>query len=111
MNHRIEKKLSKRIAQILPNEFKDAWVCDETGCLHVGGGLDYWGEGQDAHSVLASFASLCGGGYEWYGIFGFYPEGHAFEHYPYPDQKRKTGKRIIEVAQLIASSELSKATN
>jgi len=102
MNPRIEKKLSKRLIQILPEMYRDAWKCDETHVMCVGGGTDYWGEGQDAYTVLEDFTGINQGGYCWFGLWGFYPDGHRFERYPVPDKKKQTGKRIIEIAKIIA---------
>lgn len=102
VNHRIEKKLSQRLVEILPEWYRDAWKCEETQVMCTGGGTDYWGEGMDAYTVYENFIGADGGGYEWSGIWGFYPEGHELEHYPLHDKKRLTGKRIIEIAKMIA---------
>lgn len=59
---RLEKKLSKRLCEIAPNLFKDAWVDNdvmESACgagvstsnaMMIGGGIDYWGEANDAYT-------------------------------------------------------------
>lgn len=101
MNPRIEKKLSKRLVELLPKTYHYlAWKCNSSQVFHVGGGVDYWGEGQDSYTVLKDFA-FGQSPYEWLGMFGFYPEGHRFAHYPIHDKRRRTGKRIIEIAKLI----------
>lgn len=92
MNARQIKKLSKRLVQIAPVLFKDAWQdFDEpmeqsykeghnmSGCYYVGGGLDYWGEGMDAYTVWEYWES----NFYWIGPFDAYPEGH--EHAGFPD--------------------------
>lgn len=62
MNPRQEKKLSKRICQILPHVFRYAWVDDErmesswirgvstSHCLCIGGEPDYWGEASESYT-------------------------------------------------------------
>ena len=109
---RIIKKLSKRLAEILPKRYCDHWVDDDVmegaydnntrvkGCLMIGGGVDYWGEGQDAFTICTDFSDR----YEWMGMFGFYPDGHQFEYWPVIDPKKRTGKRLIDIAKLIAAN-------
>jgi len=99
MKERIIKKLSKRIIEILPGDYQDAWVCCDRGWC-IGGELDYWGEGTDDYTVLEDFK--WNASYEWSGIFGFYPAWHQLAGYPIHDHKRKTGQRLIEVARLLA---------
>ena len=107
MNARIEKKLSKRLAQWCPNLFKDAWILDDevselaytqgskiTHCYHVGGELDYWGEGQDAFSVWEYWLAT----WDWQGDFPNYPAGHEFEHYPDTSGFKPTTKNLINLA-------------
>lgn len=103
MKRRIEKKLSKRIAQILPDHYSHSWKCEYTQMICVGGEVNYWGEGQDEYSVYEEFRM----NYPWFALWGFYPEGHRFEHYPVHDKKRATGKRLIEVANIIKQRELA----
>lgn len=92
MKARIEKKLSKKLTELLPETYSDAWQgCSSepselasrqgscvSGLMYVGGGLDYWGEGQDEYSVWEHFSL------NWYWILDFdvYPEGHRYEYYP-----------------------------
>lgn len=110
MNPRIEKKVSKRLVQLAPKLFKDAWVdneverfpkhyehrlnrkltaherkentlankCRVNHVLCVGGGLDYWGEGQDWYSCF-KWLKL---NYEWLGNFPSSPKGHQYQGYP-----------------------------
>jgi hypothetical protein len=91
MKARIEKKLSKRLVKIAPNQFADAWIDDtdiselsyEQGVrigriYSMGGGTDYWGEGQDAFTAWEWLKN----NWEWCGDFPVYPEGHRFEGYP-----------------------------
>lgn len=106
MNARIEKKLSKRLALDCPNLFHGAWVdglaselAEEqssriTNCYHLGGGTDYWGEGQDAYSVWQYWSNQ----WFWIGDFPSYPAGHEFEHYPDTSGFRPTTKNLIDLA-------------
>ena len=69
MKARIEKKLSKKISEMMPNYYGDAWqdshdepselACDQSSCvsgvMRIGGGVDFWGEGQDDYSVWDDF--------------------------------------------------------
>lgn len=112
MKARIEKKICKRLVQILPDMFKHAQVSSEptdlaweqgtsvSGMYYVGGGVDYWGEGEDAYSVLEAFWDI----YDWCPpIFNPYPEGHELEGYPQRDKNRWTGKYAIACAKKIAT--------
>lgn len=107
MNARIEKKLSKRLAKCCPNLFKGAWVlkfevselAEElnskiTHCYHVGGGVDYWGEGLDAFSVWQHWLNQ----WPWMGDFPYYPQGHELEHYPNTRGFNPTTKNLFELA-------------
>ncbi len=63
MKARIEKKLSKRLVELYPALYCSAWRDEEPSALayeqgsrvrhvlSVGGGVDYWGEGQDAYGT------------------------------------------------------------
>ena len=112
MKARIQKKLSKKIAAIVPKMYKDSWVDDEISELSwsqgvrvshivsVGGELDCWGEGQDYCSVLEDFSKH----YDWNRpIYNPYPDGHKWQGMPMRDSNRKTGKYLIECARKIAS--------
>ena len=78
-SRRLIKKLSKSLAEF----YKDAWLYPDDeelvyndvycsnlnakGIMHVGGGADYWGEGEEAYTVLdmaeknfGGWASFCG---------------------------------------------------
>ena len=111
MKARIEKKLSKKISEIVPKIYKDAWVDDEitelawkqrarvSHIVSIGGELDCWGEGQDYCSVLVDFRR----NYDWHRpIYNPYPEGHKWEGMPKRDKKRKTGRYLIKCANAIA---------
>lgn len=114
MKARIEKKICKKLAQILPPEFyRDAWTDSEvtekaldqgsrvSGLLCVGGGVDYWGEGQDEYTVLEDFKNH----YDWHPpIYNPYPDGHQFERLPMPSKKRLTGYYLIKCAKKIAKN-------
>lgn len=106
MNARIEKKLSKKLLQLCPILFKGAWrdnlgsdLAEDQGssithCYHLGGGVDYWGEGQDAYSVWEYWSNQ----WPWIGDFPSYPAGHRFEHYPDVSGFRPTTKNLIDLA-------------
>lgn len=113
MKARIEKKLSKKIAQILPKIYERAWLNSDvtekaweqgsrvSGLMFVGGGVDYWGEGEDSYTVLEDFASH----YDWHSpIYIPFPIGHEFEGMPMFDSNRLTGKYLIECARRIAAA-------
>ena len=91
--------MSKKICEIAPNIYsynpdgpsvKRAWIhagaienawgenVGVKNCPCVGGGVDYWGEGQDYYTVFEHFRSH----YHWILDFPDYPEGHRFEHMP-----------------------------
>jgi hypothetical protein len=109
MKARIEKKLSKRLVEVAPLVFKDAWQeehCEPTqlaykqgsrvsGLWCVGGGMDYWGEGLDAYSVWEYWSS----NFMWQCNFPRYPEGHRFEHYPDTRGFRATAKSLLNLAR------------
>ena len=112
MKARIEKKLSKKLVQILPEIFKHAWVDSNvsekawsqgsrvSNMYFVGGGVDYWGEGEDEYTVIEDFISH----YNWHSpIHKPSPEGHEFEGMPMFESKRLTGKYLIECARKIAA--------
>lgn len=113
MKARIEKKLSKRLVEIAPKFFKNAWQDDHeepselaykqgtcvSGIYHVGGGLDYWGEGQDAYTVWDFWAS----NFYWHGDFPAYPEGHQFEGYPDITGFKQTSRNLLEYAKRVLS--------
>ncbi len=66
MNARIEKRLSKKIFELLPNIYKNIWVDDGptdksykernkvSNCLCIGDEC-YWGEGQDVRTIWEDF--------------------------------------------------------
>lgn len=70
MKARTEKKLSKHLVRTHPSLYRRAWIDkDEPSELayeqntrvsnvpSVGGGTDYWGDGQDAYTVWADWKS------------------------------------------------------
>ncbi|WP_223430028.1 hypothetical protein [Pseudomonas sp. GL-B-26] len=117
MKARIEKKLSKRLFQLHPGLYRRSWIDKDepselayrqrTRVSHVrsvGGGTDYWGEGQDAYTVWADWKS----NWPWHGLFNSFPEGHEFECYPDTGSFRPTTRSLLKLA---ADCELiSKAT-
>lgn len=106
MKARIEKKLSKRLVELLPSVYRKAWRDQEPTelaydqgssvrhVLSVGGGVDYWGEGQDAYTVWEDWQmNWC-----WHGPFETYPNGHRFEGYPNIDGFRPTTINLLKLA-------------
>lgn len=106
MKARIEKKLSKRLVELLPSVYRKAWRDQEPTelaydqgssvrhVLSVGGGVDYWGEGQDAYTVWEDWQmNWC-----WHGPFEAYPNGHRFEGYPNIDGFRPTTINLLRLA-------------
>lgn len=111
MKARIEKKLSKKLKELLPKTMNDAWLDSRepsllafeqgTSVSHVwsvGGGLDYWGEATEVYTCLELMLHH----YPWLGDFPFYPEGHEFEHFPDTGSFRPTGKNLIQLARDLA---------
>ena len=97
MKQRQLKKLSKKIVELVPNEFKHAWLCKDTGILNVGGELDYWGEGTDYMPCWWAFMENLA----WDDRFnnGHYPNGHEFENYPICSKKKTTTINIFKILQ------------
>lgn len=107
MKARIEKKLSKRLFQLHPGHYRRAWIDKDepselaykqrTRVSHVwsvGGGTDYWGEGQDAYTVWTDWKlNWC-----WHGPFEAFPEGHEFECYPDTGSFRPTTRNLLKLA-------------
>ena len=106
MKARIEKKLSKRLTHLHPSVYGRAWVDDERSelayeqktqishCLSVGGGTDYWGEGQDAYTAWADWKM----NWEWHGPFEAFPNDHEFEGYPDTGSFRPTTRNLLKLA-------------
>jgi len=117
MKARIEKKLSRRLVEIAPSVLIGVWIDKDepselaykqrTRVSHVwsvGGGTDYWGEGQDAYTVWVDWKS----NWFWHGPFEAHPEGHEFEGYPDTGSFKPTTQNLLKLA---AECELaSKAT-
>lgn len=60
----------------------------------VGGGVDYWGEGNDWWTCWKWFCM----NWEWHGQFRPYPEGHRFEGYPNTEGFRPTTRNLLKLA-------------
>lgn len=118
MKARIEKKLSKRLVRLHPSlYYRNSWIDKDepselayeqnTRVSHVpsvGGGTDYWGDGQDAYTVWADWKS----NWPWHGPFEEYPHGHDLAHYPNTEGFNPTTRNLLKLA---AECELaSKAT-
>ncbi len=117
MKARIIKKLSKKVKEILPKDFKESWVDVEvmeeaweqgskvSHCVMVGGELDYWGEGTDYFSAISVFAdSLI-----WRLDLPQHPAEHEFEGLPdCSKMKRLTGQYMITAAKDLALKQLNK---
>lgn len=116
MKARIEKKLSKKLVQVAPSLFKEAWLCDSgepteiayeqgscvSGVYFLGGGLDYWGEGCDEYTVWEFWSD----NFMWFGNrFKGYPEGHQFEGSPDIGNFKPTGKNLLNLARLIEADQ------
>ena len=107
MKARIEKKLSKKIALLAPDEFEDAWVdkgpselayeqkSRVKNLLRMGGGTDYWGEGEEDYSAWGWFRQ----GWFWRGDFKAYPEGHEFQGYPNTEGFKPTTINLLKLAK------------
>lgn len=107
MKARIEKKLSKRLVEIAPSIFRSAWVDkyepselayeQRTRVSHVwcvGGGTDYWGEGQDAYTVWEDWKS----NWSRHGPLESFPEGHEFGCYPDTAGFKPTTMNLLKLA-------------
>jgi hypothetical protein len=94
MKPRIEKKLSKRLVQIAPEMFKDAWKDKESHIYCMGGGLDYWGEALETYTAWEWLIN----NYEWLGDFTTYPEGHELEGYPVISKFKATTRNLLKLA-------------
>lgn len=111
MKARIEKKLSKRLVEIAPSIFKGVWVdsyepselAEKQGTRVsniwcVGGGVDYWGEGQDAYTAWAAWTGHGEWAWYWHGPFDPYPQGHEFEAYPNTEGFKPTTRNLLKLA-------------
>ena len=95
-NDRQNKKLSKKLKEVSPELFRDAWMCEETNTWCMGGGVDYWGEGQDEYTCL-EFLKL---NYEWLGDFDTYPEGHKWECLPDISDFKPTFRSLLRLVKM-----------
>lgn len=106
MKARIEKKLSKKLVRLSPKIFQGAWIDKELSekayeqgsrvshVYSVGGGVDYWGEGEDAYTAL-EFMQM---NWMWFGNFGVHQEGHRFEGYPDTGNFKPTSRNLLKIA-------------
>ena len=90
MKARVIKKLSKRLAALVPDLLKESWTDKEimsesweqgsrvSNCLFIGGHCDEWGEGTDSFSLWDYFTQH----YCWMADCPSYPDGHRFEGLP-----------------------------
>lgn len=110
MKARIEKKLSKKLVMIAPKLFNVAWVYsgepselayEQGSCVsdiwHIGGGLDYWGEGQDAYTAWQWWLD----NFMWHGTFPPYPDGHEFEGHPDLSRFKQETRSLLKLAKLV----------
>ena len=106
MKARIEKKLCGRLVQMAPVIFKDAWVDKEepsklayeqgsmvSHILSVGGGLDYWGEGQDVYTAWELWRM----NWMWYGPFEQCSDGD-YGNYPDTRNFKPTTRNLLKLA-------------
>lgn len=105
VKRRIKKKLSKRIAEILPNEFSDAFVINDPdedepkGILCTGGGyLEGCGDYGDVITVLDAFKEMV----EWQ-ICPAYPMDGEYPGMPDCTGVKFTGMHLIQYAKQIAA--------
>lgn len=106
MKARIEKRLSKRLVDLAPSIFHDAWRDEEISelaytqstsvshVLSVGGGVDYWGEGMEAYTCWRLWRM----NWMWHGDFKKYPEGHERAFYPDTEGFRPTTQNLLRLA-------------
>jgi hypothetical protein len=107
MKARIEKKLSKKIALLAPEAFKDSWIDRDASVLAykqgsrvsnilcMGGGADYWGEGQEEYTAWEWFKDI------WpFAIrFEAHPAGHEHAGYPNIDGFKPTTINLLKLAR------------
>lgn len=116
MKARIEKKLCKRLVQIAPTLFRHAWIDDGepselayaqgtrvSNLYCLGGGVDYWGDGEDAYTTWESWRM----NWEWHGDFEPYPEGHQCAHYPNTTGFKPTTRNLLLLAKQAEAREIS----
>lgn len=106
MKARIEKKLSKRLFQLYPSLYGRAWIDDDHSelayeqkscvrhCPSVGGGTDYWGDGEEAYTVWASWLDM----WPWHGPFEAYPHDHEHAMFPNTEGFRPTTRNLLRLA-------------
>lgn len=117
MNPRIEKKLSKRLMEIYPSLYGNAWIdvdhselaYDENSnvrhCPSVGGEYDsYSGDCNDSYTVWASWLQM----WPWHGPFKEYPRDHKFYGYPNTEGFRTTTRNLLKLAAACELAEVSK---
>ena len=111
MKARVEKKLSKRLVELAPKTFKSAWVdfggepselayeqgSSVSGLYNVGGGVDYWGEGQDSYTTWQWWLD----NFMWVGPFKSFTEWHEFEGFPDITGFKLTTRNLLKLAESI----------
>lgn len=123
MKARIEKKLSKRLVELFPALFRKAWRDEEPSelaykqrtsvrhVLSVGGGTNYWGEGEDAYTVWAAWIGHSEWSWPWHGAFPDYPEDHELHGYPDVSAFKPTTRNLLKLAaQCQLAAEADKRT-
>lgn len=105
MKARVEKKLSKRLVAVHPALYGEAWIDKEpselayeqnsriNNVMSVGGGVDYWGEGQDAYTCWADWRM----NWMWHGPFAPYPKGHRYQDFPNTDGFKGTARNLLKL--------------
>lgn len=107
MNPRIEKKLSKRLAQLHPSLYGSAWVDHDHSeyayeesssvrhCLSVGGEYcSYAGDCNDSFTVWADWQM----NWPFHGDFKQYPPDHELSYYPNTEGFRPTTRNLLRLA-------------
>lgn len=107
MKARIEKKLSKRLVQLMPKKFQRAWIDHQvmasswdqgvrvSHCYSVGGEYcSYLGDCADTFTVWEWWTM----NWFWIGPFELYPAGHELEHYPNTEGFRPTTRNLLRLA-------------
>ena len=69
--------------------------CKVNHIFSVGGGIDYWGEGEDWYSCFEWLQN----NWPWIGKFESYPEGHEFHGYPNTGNFKPTTRNLSKLAR------------
>lgn len=107
MKARIEKKLSKRLRQLMPTVLGKTWIDSSepselaykqgtcvSHVVSVGGGTDFMGDGEDAFTAWEWWLL----NWEWHGDFIPYPEGHRHECYPNTERFKCHTLNLLKLA-------------